>query len=177
MRTCRPLRPRGVHRLLLLSSSPMALAFAKNRLTRHSQLTRHPLQTRGEFRGFIGSLSLRPVHLLVPLADLTGHFTQPTGTFTPELSASWSPSSPSGITTVAPERFHRWDFHPLERQLASLQRFPSPLPNLFVFRQLQPQFLTKPAFLTIGPSVPASPSDSEQRCAVHHRRHGRKSPA
>ena len=32
------------------------------------------LQTSGEFRGFIGSLSLRPVHLLVPLADLTGHY-------------------------------------------------------------------------------------------------------
>src|SRR6516162_6127864 len=26
------------------------------------------------------------------------------------------------MTTVATERFHRWDFHPLERQLASLHR-------------------------------------------------------
>ncbi len=33
---------------------------------------------------------------------------------------SRSPFSSSGITTVATERFHRWDFHPLERQLASL---------------------------------------------------------
>jgi hypothetical protein len=124
--TCRPLRPRGVYGLHLPSPSPIALAFAKSRLARHSQISRHPLQTRGEFRGSIGSLSLRPVHLLVPLADLTGHFNQPTGTFTPELSTSRSPSSPSGITTVVPQRFHRWDFHPLERQLASLQRLHSP---------------------------------------------------
>jgi hypothetical protein len=38
------------------------------------------------FRGFPGSLSLRPVELLVPLADLTGIFSQPTRTFTSELS-------------------------------------------------------------------------------------------
>src|SRR5215831_1115802 len=73
--------------------------------------------------GFAASLvrcSLRPVELLAPLTDLTGHFAQPTGTFTPEPPASRSPFSSSGITTVATERFHRWDFHPLERQLASL---------------------------------------------------------
>jgi hypothetical protein len=65
--------------------------------------------------------------LLAPLTDLTGHFAQPTGTFTPELSASRSPFSSSGITTVATERFHRWDFHPLEYQLASLHRLFHPL--------------------------------------------------
>jgi hypothetical protein len=64
--------------------------------------------------------SLRPVELLAPLTDLTGNFAQPTGTFTPELPASRSPFSSSGITTVTTERFHRWNFHPLERQLASL---------------------------------------------------------
>jgi len=80
--------------------------------------------------GFAASLvrcSLRPVELLAPLTDLTGHFAQPTGTFTPELSASRSPFSSSGITTVATERFHRWDFHPLERQLASLHGLFHPL--------------------------------------------------
>jgi hypothetical protein len=61
-------------------------------------------------------------------SDLTGHFTQPTGTFTPELSTIRSPSSPSGITTVVTERFHRWDLHPLEHQLASLQRLLPPEP-------------------------------------------------
>jgi len=35
--TCRPLRPRGVHRLPLPSSSPLALAFAESRPARHSQ--------------------------------------------------------------------------------------------------------------------------------------------
>ena len=101
--------------------SPMILAFAKSPLARHSQNSHHPFPMGGWFRGFTGSLlSLRPVELLAPLTDLTGHFAQPTGTFTPELPASRSPFSSSGITTVATERFHRWDFHPLERQLASL---------------------------------------------------------
>ena len=36
-RHCRPLRPRGVHRLRLPSSSPLALAFAESRPARHSQ--------------------------------------------------------------------------------------------------------------------------------------------
>jgi hypothetical protein len=35
--TCRPLRPRGVHRLLAPSSSPLAMAFAESRPARHSQ--------------------------------------------------------------------------------------------------------------------------------------------
>jgi hypothetical protein len=59
--------------------------------------------------------------------DLTRNFPQPTGTFTPELPASRSPFSSSGLTTVATERFHRWDFHPLEYQLASLHRLFHPL--------------------------------------------------
>src|SRR5262249_10133247 len=35
-------------------------------------IARHPLPTVEVFHGFSGSLSLRPVELLVPLADLTG---------------------------------------------------------------------------------------------------------
>ena len=82
----------------------------------------------GWFRGYTGSLlryglsSCSP-----PCTDLTRNFPQPTGTFTPELPASRSPFSSSGITTVATERFHRWDFHPLESQLASLHRLFHPL--------------------------------------------------
>ena len=82
----------------------------------------------GWFRGYTGSLlrcglsSCSP-----PGTDLTRNFPQPTGTFTPELPASRSPFSSSGITTVATERFHRWDFHPLESQLASLHRLFHPL--------------------------------------------------
>jgi len=82
----------------------------------------------GWFRGYTGSLlryglsSCSP-----PCTDLTRNFPQPTGTFTPELPASRSPFSSSGMTTVATERFHRWDFHPLEYQLASLHRLFHPL--------------------------------------------------
>ncbi len=82
----------------------------------------------GWFRGYTGSLlryglsSCSP-----PCTDLTRNFPQPTGTFTPELPSSRSPFSSSGITTVATERFHRWDFHPLESQLASLHRLFHPL--------------------------------------------------
>ena len=82
----------------------------------------------GWFRGYTGSLlrcglsSCSP-----PCTDLTRNFPQPTGTFTPELPTSRSPFSSSGITTVATERLHRWDFHPLERQLASLHGLFHPL--------------------------------------------------
>src|ERR1700736_5933355 len=71
--------------------------------------------------------SLRPVELLAPRYGSDQEFPQPTGTFTPELPTSRSPFSSSGITTVATERFHRWDFHPLESQLASLHRLFHPL--------------------------------------------------
>ena len=60
----------------------------------------------GWFRGYTGSLlrcglsSCSP-----PCTDLTRNFPQPTGTFTPELPASRSPFSSSGITTVATEQF------------------------------------------------------------------------
>ena len=113
-------------------------------------MAHHPFPVGDSFRGSIGSLSLRPVELLASLTDLTGSseggfplsFTllggspssvaQPTETFTPELSTSRSPFSPSGITTVVSERFHRWDSHPLERQLASLHGLFQPLQHDFI---------------------------------------------
>jgi hypothetical protein len=79
------------------------------------------------------------------LTDLTGHFAQPTGTFTPELAACRSPFSPSGITTVVTERFHRWDFHPLERQLASLHGLLHPLQNAGLSRRTPGDVITRPA--------------------------------
>jgi hypothetical protein len=108
--------------------SPMTLAL--RRKPNGSALPKFPssVSDGGWFRGFTGSLlrcglsSCSP-----PCTDLTRHFSQPTGTFTPELPTSRSPFSSSGITTVAPERLHRWDFHPLERQLASLHRLFHPL--------------------------------------------------
>jgi len=93
----------------------------------------------GWFRGYTGSLlrcglsSCSP-----PCTDLTRNSPQPTGTFTPELPASRSPFSSSGITTVATERFHRWDFHPLECQLASLHRLFHPLHSCRLFRKHLP---------------------------------------
>ena len=101
----------------------MTLAFAKKEPARHSHNSCHPLQTGATFRGFPGSLSLRLVELLAPLADLTRHAARPTGTFTSELPAIRSPSSLSDITTVVSERFHWWVLHPLERKLASLHSF------------------------------------------------------
>jgi hypothetical protein len=61
----------------------------------------------GWFRGFTGSLLAAACRVACPLTDLTGYFGKPTGTFTPELAASRSPFSPSGMITVATERFHR----------------------------------------------------------------------
>jgi hypothetical protein len=48
--------------------------------------------------------SLRPADLLAPLADLTGYFSQPTGTFTSGLSTGRSPFPPPDMTTVATEQ-------------------------------------------------------------------------
>jgi hypothetical protein len=108
--------------------SPMTLAFAKSLTARHSRNPHHPFQMGGWFRGFTGSLfRCGRVELLAPLYGSDQEFPQPTGTFTPELPASRSPFSSSGITTVVTERFHRWDFHPLEYQLASLHRLFHPL--------------------------------------------------
>src|SRR6202011_4291249 len=57
--------------------------------------------------------SLRPVELLAPRYGSDQEFPQPTGTFTPELLASRSPFSSSGITTVATRALPPMDFHPL----------------------------------------------------------------
>jgi hypothetical protein len=92
--------------------SPMTLAFAESLEARHSRNSHHPFPMGDGFAATLvryGLSSFSP-----PCADLTRNFPQPTGTFTPELPASRSPFSSSGMTTVATERFHRWDFHPLE---------------------------------------------------------------
>jgi hypothetical protein len=107
--------------------SPMTLDFAESPLARHSQNSHHPFPMGGWFRGFTGSLLAAACRVACPPDGSDRAFAQPTGTFTPELPASRSPFSSSGITTVATERFHRWDFHPLERQLASLHGLFHPL--------------------------------------------------
>jgi len=57
--------------------SPMALAFARSRAARHSQVPHHPLPMGRDLRGFTSSLALRPVELLASLADLTGSYFLP----------------------------------------------------------------------------------------------------
>ena len=56
------------------------------------------------FRGFTGSLSLRPVELLVPLADLTGLAPSQPGLLHPSFPAGRSPFPWSDMTTVATEQ-------------------------------------------------------------------------
>src|ERR1700738_4800966 len=106
----------------------MTLAFAESLKARHSRNSHHPFPMGDGFaatlvRCFAAACRVAPP----PLRVWPGNFPPPTGTFTPELPASRSPFSSSGITTVATERFHRWDFHPLEYQLASLHRPYHPL--------------------------------------------------
>jgi hypothetical protein len=62
--------------------------------------------------GLTGSPLLQPAELLASLSEA----------FTSGLSTVWSPSPLPGMTTVATGRFHRRDFHPLDRHLASLHQ-------------------------------------------------------
>jgi hypothetical protein len=56
------------------------------------------------FRGFTGSLSLRPVDLLVPLADLTEFSPSQPGLLLPSFPTGRSPFPRSDMTTVATEQ-------------------------------------------------------------------------
>jgi hypothetical protein len=99
---CRPLRPRGAARCMCPLPSRDALAFADSAAAQHSQ--------RWQISGLTGSPLLRPTRLLASLLE----------TFTPELSTGWSPSPLSGMSTVATGQFPPGDFHPQDRQLATL---------------------------------------------------------
>ena len=65
---------------------------------------RHPLPTGEVFHGFTGSLSLRPVELLVPLADLTRFPPSRQGLLLPSFPSGRSPFPWSDITTVVTEQ-------------------------------------------------------------------------
>jgi hypothetical protein len=67
-------------------------------------VTHHPLPMGEVFRGFPGSLSLRPVELLVPLADLTGFPPSQQGLLLPSFPSGRSPFPWSDITTVVTEQ-------------------------------------------------------------------------
>jgi hypothetical protein len=85
-------------------TTPMTLAFAESQAARHSRVPTIRFRWVNDFAASPARYSLRPVELLAPLADLTGHSTQPTGTLTPERSTGRSPSPSSGFTTVATEQ-------------------------------------------------------------------------
>ena len=143
--SCRPLGPRGVHGRLSSSPPAAALAFAIGGTARHSQHLHHPLQVEGGFRGFPVRFRYDLTGCSPPFGgsdqvQLQGQFmtrrsyavsmkclrqapsqpAQPQEAFTPRLSAVRSPSLLLGITTAATGILCRWDFHPLEQQLASL---------------------------------------------------------
>ncbi len=115
---CRPLRPRGVRHRYPETSMP---TFGLRRLTTGSALPIIPQSVpRGRrFRGFTGSLPLRPARLLAPLYGSDWNV-QPSGTFTSRLSTDRSPSPLLDITTTATGLLCWRDSHPLEWQLASL---------------------------------------------------------
>src|ERR1019366_5374894 len=93
---------------------------------RHSQHSRDPFHAGGRFRGFTGSLPLRPARLLAPLYGSDWNV-QPSGTFTSRLSTDRSPSPLLDITTTATGLLCWRDSHPLEWQLASLHGHSRPM--------------------------------------------------
>jgi len=95
------------------------MAFAILLLARHSRYSRNPFHAGLPFRGFTGSLPLRPANLLAPLygSDWTA---QPSEAFTSRLSTDRSPSPLLGISTTVTGLLCWRDSHPLEWQLASL---------------------------------------------------------
>ena len=84
------------------------------------QHSRNPFHAGGRFRGFTGSLPLRPARSLAPLYGSDWVLPQPPRTFTSRLSTYRSPSTLLDITTTATELLCWRDSHPLEWQLASL---------------------------------------------------------
>src|SRR5665811_1771944 len=122
---CRPLRPRGVRHQYPETSMP-TLAFAERPPARHSQHSRNPFHAGGRFRGFTGSLPLRPARLLAPLYGSDWNV-QPSGTFTSRLSTDRSPSPLLDITTTETGLLCWRDSHPLEWQLASLHGHSLPI--------------------------------------------------
>ena len=115
---CRPLRPRGVRRR---NVPDVRRRRGLHRLTNGSALpvSRNPFHAGVSFRGFTGSLPLRPAKLLAPLYGSDWNI-QPSGTFTSRLSTDWSPSPLLDITTTATGLLCWRDSHPLEWQLALL---------------------------------------------------------
>ena len=103
--------------------SDVGVAFAANRSARHSQNSAIRFAREVTFGATWFTQLLRPARLLAPLYGSDRHTSRPTGAFTSRLSTGRSPSLLLGITTTASGLLCWRDFHPLERQLASLHLF------------------------------------------------------
>jgi hypothetical protein len=77
------------------------------------------------FRGFTGSLSLRPVELLVSLADLTGVFPSQRRLLPPSFPTGRSPFPRSDITTVATEQAPPMGLSPIGTSASIAAQAPS----------------------------------------------------
>ena len=78
------------------------------------------VSSRSRISGLTGSPLLRPVRSLAPPDGSDRELSRPPGAFTSRLSTGHVPRL--DITTTVTGRLCRWDFPPLERQLASLHR-------------------------------------------------------
>src|SRR5262249_28739568 len=88
-------------------------------------ITRHPLPTGEVFHGFPGSLSLRPVELLAPLADLTRLPPSQRGLLLPSFPSGRSPSPWSDITTVVTEQSPPMGLSPIGTSASIAAKTPS----------------------------------------------------
>ena len=101
------------------TTSPTTLAFAPSRRARRSQRSHHPLQVGPLFRGFLVH-SFVTACRVVSLLGGSDRVSPAAETCTSGLSTRRSPFTSPDRTTVALGHLHWRDFHPLERQLASL---------------------------------------------------------
>jgi len=99
------------------------------------------------FRGFTGSFSLRPVELLVSLADLTGVFPSQRRLLPPSFPTGRSPFPQSDITTVATEQTPPMGLSPIGTSASIAAQAPSPrwsYPASSVLRASPPSHTVRP---------------------------------
>jgi hypothetical protein len=104
-------------------NSGVDMAFAANRPARHSQNPAIRFAREVNFVATWFAQSLRPARLLAPLYGSDRLSARPSGAFTSRLSAGRSPFPLLDMTTTVTGLLCWRDFHPQERQLASLQLF------------------------------------------------------
>src|SRR5882762_6722817 len=113
--TCRPLRPREVHRLLTPSSFTDNAGLRLRRTSRHFRNS-PPSDSRGAmvFEVYPRFAFATTCRFTCPPVGADRGFPQPTRTFTSRLPPSRSPFSALDITTTATGLLCRWDSHPLD---------------------------------------------------------------